>query len=167
MAGGASRRRDAPVRAGCRRAAGVAPACIDWAALSAIAGDHSCSSTDMLDTRPQTDWILVVADVAAQLKEDLARIPVAARPDEAGGVDGARRRQRQSQTRRSARSAQRAAHCRHPAAARRPAVCDARRLQHRPLPAPAPDTDRPAKYGKLTLQPGSESTRSASMAGIT
>ena len=28
---------------------GVAPACIDWAAFSGIAGDHSCSSKNMLD----------------------------------------------------------------------------------------------------------------------
>ena len=28
---------------------GTAPSCIDWAALSAIAGDHSCSSREMLD----------------------------------------------------------------------------------------------------------------------
>src|SRR4051812_33936664 len=29
---------------------GTAPTCIDWAALSAIGGDHSCSSRDMLET---------------------------------------------------------------------------------------------------------------------
>ncbi len=46
---------------------GLTPACIDWAALAAIAGDHSCSSQQMLDTVSQQDWILVVADVAAQL----------------------------------------------------------------------------------------------------
>lgn len=53
---------------------GVAPACIDWAAMSAISGDHSCSSADMLDTVLQSDWILAVADVAAQFKVDLSRI---------------------------------------------------------------------------------------------
>ena len=57
---------------------GITPECIDWAALSAIAGDHSCSSQDMLETVRASDWILQVADVAAQLKEDLARIPVTA-----------------------------------------------------------------------------------------
>jgi len=46
---------------------GLTPACIDWAALTAIAGDHSRSSQQMLDTVSQQDWILVVADVAAQL----------------------------------------------------------------------------------------------------
>lgn len=55
---------------------GVTPDCIDWAALSAIAGDHSCSSEQMLETVTGASWILSVADVAAQLKEDLARIPV-------------------------------------------------------------------------------------------
>ncbi|MET0217079.1 MAG: hypothetical protein ABW205_04010, partial [Burkholderiales bacterium] len=29
---------------------GVTPECIDWAALSGIAGDHSCSSQEMLET---------------------------------------------------------------------------------------------------------------------
>lgn len=53
---------------------GVAPDCIDWAAMSAIAGDHSCSSVQMLDTVLNSDWILVVADIAAQLKIDLARV---------------------------------------------------------------------------------------------
>ena len=53
---------------------GVAPDCIDWAAMPAIAGDHSCSSAEMLDTVVGSDWILAVADVAAQFKLDLSRI---------------------------------------------------------------------------------------------
>jgi hypothetical protein len=57
---------------------GLAPSCIDWAALAAIGGDHSCSSQEMFETARTSDWILVVADVAAQLKVDLARIPVTA-----------------------------------------------------------------------------------------
>lgn len=65
---------------GADAAQGVAPECIDWAALSGIAGDHACSSREMFDTVLRPDWILVVADVAAQLKEDLARIPVTAPP---------------------------------------------------------------------------------------
>ena len=40
----------------------------------------------MLDTVSKEDWILVVADVAAQLKSDLASVPVTARPDQAEGV---------------------------------------------------------------------------------
>ena len=55
---------------------GVAPLCLDWAALPAIAGDHACSSRQLLETALQSSWILNVADVAAQLKTDLARIPV-------------------------------------------------------------------------------------------
>ena len=60
---------------------GVAPACIDWAALSAIAGDHSCSSKNMLDNVLASSWILQVADVAAQLSVDLGQIAVTARPE--------------------------------------------------------------------------------------
>jgi hypothetical protein len=55
---------------------GLAPSCIDWAALSAIAGDHSCSSQEMTATVLESDWILKVADVAAQLKLDLSKIDV-------------------------------------------------------------------------------------------
>ena len=54
----------------------VTPACIDWAALSAISGDHSCSSQDLTAIVLQSEWILAVADVAAQLKLDLGRIDV-------------------------------------------------------------------------------------------
>src|SRR5262245_24755699 len=53
---------------------GVAPECIDWAAMSAIAGDHSCSSEQMLSTVTDSKWILQVADVAAQLKVDLSHV---------------------------------------------------------------------------------------------
>lgn len=65
---------------------GVAPACIDWAAMPAIAGDHSCSSAQMLDDVVGSDWILAVADVAAQFKLDLARIAAgpAAKPGDQG-----------------------------------------------------------------------------------
>src|SRR6187397_2880786 len=34
---------------------GVTPVCIDWAAFTAIAGDHSCSSRNMLDNALKTD----------------------------------------------------------------------------------------------------------------
>lgn len=65
---------------------GVAPMCLDWAALTAIAGDHACSARHMLDTALRSDWVLQVADVAAQLKADLARIPVVP-PDTAAPVE--------------------------------------------------------------------------------
>jgi len=68
--------------AGVDRAQGVVPDCIDWAALSAIAGDHSCSSQQMLDTVAESDWILTVADIAAQLKVDLTGIPIEAPPEQ-------------------------------------------------------------------------------------
>lgn len=64
---------------------GLAPPGIDWAALSGIAGDHSCSSRDMLNTVLESDWILSVANVAAQLKLDLAAIPVTAASAPADG----------------------------------------------------------------------------------
>ena len=68
---------------GADTAQGVMPECIDWAAMSAIAGDHSCSSKQLLDTVSTSEWILAVADVAAQLKVDLLRVskasPVASR----------------------------------------------------------------------------------------
>ena len=65
---------------------GVAPLCLDWAALTAIAGDHACTSRQLLDTALRSDWVLQVADVAAQLKTDLARIPVVP-PDSAQPVE--------------------------------------------------------------------------------
>ncbi|HEY5810527.1 MAG TPA: hypothetical protein VIT67_21340 [Povalibacter sp.] len=67
----------------------VMPECIDWAAMSAIAGDHSCSSKELLDTVSTSEWILGVAEVAAQLKVDLSRISKAsavAAPTSGGGL---------------------------------------------------------------------------------
>lgn len=57
------------------------PECVDWAAMPAIAGDHSCSSADMLDIVLHSGWILDVADVAAELRAELAQIPVVPPPD--------------------------------------------------------------------------------------
>ena len=48
------------------------PSCIDWAAWPAIAGDHSCSAEDMVQTILTTRWIFDVADIAATLKKALA-----------------------------------------------------------------------------------------------
>jgi hypothetical protein len=50
----------------------IKPEKIDYAAWPAIAGDHSCSAENMLYNILQTDWILKVADITAQLKIDLA-----------------------------------------------------------------------------------------------
>ena len=66
---------------------GLTPACIDWAAFSAIAGDHSCSSKNMLDNVLKTQWILSVADVSAQLKADLGRIAVKASPEQSASSE--------------------------------------------------------------------------------
>ena len=63
----------------------LAPSCIDWAALSAIAGDHSCSAAEMTATVLESQWILSVADIAARLKVDLARIQIRPRPEELPG----------------------------------------------------------------------------------
>ena len=67
-------------------AQGVAPSCIDWAALSAVAGDHSCSAEEMTSTVLESHWILSVADVAARLKVDLAHIAVRPSPEQLPGA---------------------------------------------------------------------------------
>jgi hypothetical protein len=47
------------------------PPFLDYAAWPAIAGDHSCSSEEMIYNVLQTEWIMKVADITAQLKIDL------------------------------------------------------------------------------------------------
>jgi hypothetical protein len=56
---------------------GPAPACVDFAAWSAIAGDHSCSPRQLLDEVLPSDWILRVASVGA-----VARLGLASARDE-------------------------------------------------------------------------------------
>ena len=51
---------------------GLKPTHLDYATWPAVAGDHSCSGRNMLHNILDTDWILKVADVTAQLKIDLA-----------------------------------------------------------------------------------------------
>jgi len=51
---------------------GVSPEYLDYAAWTAIGGDHSTSSENMLFNILQTEWILKVADIAARLKTGLA-----------------------------------------------------------------------------------------------
>jgi len=58
---------------------GTNPSCIDYAAWTAIAGDHSCSARDMLDIVLDAPWIIGVARVGAQLK---AKLAVAKRRDQ-------------------------------------------------------------------------------------
>jgi hypothetical protein len=49
----------------------ISPTQLDFASWPAISGDHSCSPENLLYNVLQTDWILQVADIAAQLKIDL------------------------------------------------------------------------------------------------
>jgi hypothetical protein len=52
---------------------GTRPRKLDYAAWTAISGDHSCSPQLMLSTVLHSDWILKVADIAAQLHIDLSK----------------------------------------------------------------------------------------------
>jgi len=92
---------------GADTAQGVTPECIDWAAMSAIGGDHSCSSEQLLDTATHSEWILAVAEVAARLKVDLmqisASLPATPRQED-GRLIGELRRQMESEAIRADRS---------------------------------------------------------------
>jgi len=137
---------------------GVTPSCIDWAALSAIAGDHACSGADLIETVRRSDWILVVADIAAQLKEDLARIPVIATPEQSKGVEtalGDAQRRIADQTSRAKRvNALRSADTRMQRADPQYATRADSNLAHFLLPRP--DTDLDAfKYAELAGRSGS------------
>jgi len=138
---------------------GLAPACIDWAALPGIAGDHSCSSQGMLDTVRNEQWILVVADVAAQLKSDLARIPVTAPPEQAGGaselLSDPGRRLADEATRAQRVNALRTADTRLQRADPKYATRADANLAHFLMPRPDTNLD-PLAYGVLALKPGSE-----------
>jgi hypothetical protein len=48
------------------------PTCVDYAAWTAIGGDHSCSARDMLNTALNAPWILGVEGVSNRLKKQLA-----------------------------------------------------------------------------------------------
>ncbi|MCF6269983.1 MAG: hypothetical protein L3J41_09740 [Melioribacteraceae bacterium] len=50
----------------------IEPQKLDYASWSAISGDHSCSPEKLLHNVLKTDWILEVADIAAQLKIDIS-----------------------------------------------------------------------------------------------
>jgi hypothetical protein len=137
---------------------GVTPSCIDWAALSAIAGDHSCSSKALLDTVLGADWILVVADVAAQLKLDLADIPITATSDQVGPssnvISDAERRLADETTRAKRVNALRTADIRLQRADPEYATRAGSNNAHFLLARPNTDTDVLA-YAELTLQAGS------------
>jgi len=52
---------------------GLAPRCIDFAALSALSGDHSCSPEEVAERVLSSNWILRVARVAAETEANLAK----------------------------------------------------------------------------------------------
>jgi hypothetical protein len=58
---------------------GEKPACLDYPSWPAIAGDHSCSANDMLNTVLDSPWILKVAGIGAHLSSSLA---TSTRPDQ-------------------------------------------------------------------------------------
>jgi len=138
---------------------GTAPACIDWAALSAIAGDHSCSSKDMLDIVLGSSWILGVADVAAQLKVDLARIERGAPPasvDQGKGfVPDLQRYVATEAVRAQLVNALRTADTRLQRADPEYATRAGSNGAHFLLPRPRTDVT-PREYAELTLSPGAE-----------
>jgi hypothetical protein len=144
---------------GADAAQGLAPLCIDWAALPAIAGDHSCSSQQMLDTVSEEDWILVVADVSAQLKSDLARVPVTAQPEQAEGawslLSDPTRRLADEALRAQRVNALRTADTRLQRADPQYATRADSNLAHFMMPRPDTNLD-PTAYGILTLKPGAE-----------
>ena len=138
---------------------GTTPQCIDWAALSGIAGDHSCSSQSMLDSVLESDWVLVVADVAAQLKADLARIPITV-PAERAEYEGdtitiARERLVDQKYRAERINALRTADIRLQRADPRYATRADANLAHFMMARPDTNLD-PDEYGVLALRVGSE-----------
>ncbi|HWE22779.1 MAG TPA: hypothetical protein VG496_02450, partial [Myxococcales bacterium] len=52
---------------------GMKPACIDFAAWPALAGDHSCSPRHLSRQVVPGDWVLAVAKIAAETKASLAK----------------------------------------------------------------------------------------------
>jgi len=138
---------------------GVTPPCIDWAALSAIAGDHSCSSQDLTAVVLGSDWVLSVADVAAQLKIDLSRIDVLPPTSQISGTKDVItdfQRHVQSEKARAARiNALRAADIRLQRADRQYATRASSNHAHFLLARPRADTS-PQEYAGLTLKPGSD-----------
>ncbi len=144
---------------GADAAQGLAPSCIDWAALNAIGGDHSCSSRQLTSTVLESNWILSVADVAAQLKLDLSRIdvlpPVEQVPGSKDLVKDLRRRM-QSESAHAARvNALRTADIRMQRADPEYATRAGSNNAHFLLPRPHMGTTV-KEYAALTMKPGAE-----------
>jgi hypothetical protein len=138
---------------------GLAPSCIDWAALSGIAGDHACSSQEMLETVRTEDWILVVADIAAQLKSDLARISATRPPATAAGRSGivasAARQLADAAGEADRTNALRVADTRLQRADKEYATRAGANLAHFMIARPDTNLD-PKAYAALALRPGSD-----------
>jgi predicted RNA-binding protein with PIN domain len=139
----------------CERAAdteqSLTPECVDWAALSAIAGDHSCSSRELVQTVRESPWILMVADIAAQLKVDLAAIPVSDNRD----VEGLRQRYASEEIKARRANALRTADTRIQRADRQYATRADSNLAHFMLARPDTQLD-PFLYAQLALRTGSQ-----------
>ncbi|HEX8750132.1 MAG TPA: hypothetical protein VF732_03385 [Nitrospira sp.] len=138
---------------------GLSPPCIDWAALSAIGGDHSCSSQEMAETIFQSTWILKVAEVAAQLKVDLARIdilpPSSQIPGDKSPIEDLRRRVETETARADRVNVLRKADSSFQRADSRYATRADSSHAHFLLARPRTDTS-PKEYGALVMRPGSE-----------
>ena len=147
----------------CEKAAdttlGAQPPCIDWAALPALAGDHSCSSKDLTETVLDSKWVLGVAAVAAKLKDELAGIEVLPPPRQVPGTESTMtdvRRRAESESARAARAnalrgADIALQRADPRYATRASSNNAHFLLARPNTGMSP-----RDYAALTIQPGSE-----------
>ena len=137
----------------------VMPRCVDWAALTAIAGDHSCSSQDLTGVVLESDWILAVADVAAQLKLDLSRIdvlpPTGQVPGSKDAIQDMRRRIQTETAAAERQNALRTADLRLQRADARYATRAGSNNAHFLLPRPKTDTT-PGEYGTLTMTRGAE-----------
>jgi hypothetical protein len=137
---------------------GLKPGCIDWAAMPAIAGDHSCSGAELLDTIDNSEWILTVADIAAHYKLDLSRISNTV--PEPASSDTSRianlERQLESEALRAERlNVIRGADVRLQRADRQYAIRAGSNNAHFLLARPRPDSTL-QEYLELTLEPGSE-----------
>ncbi len=113
----------------------------------------------MLETVRTSEWILQVADVAAQLKVDLSAIPVTATADQTAGtanvIGDARRRLADEASRAKRVNALRAADTRLQRADPKYASRADSNLAHFLLARPDTNLDAVA-YAELALRPGSE-----------
>ena len=138
---------------------GIMPSCIDWAALSAIGGDHSCSSQEMSDTVLNADWIIEVANIAAKLKVDLSRITDESLPEEVSldklTIKDLRRRLESTRAQAERLNALRTSDTNLQRADPRYATRADANLAHFLLARPRSDIS-PLEYAELTLTPGSE-----------